>query len=116
MKPRSSPENPISLENACFPARRFPGLFNLPLSGSLYELFAQQYDVHPGEAVEQIEVVLAGEEEAALLRTAVGSPLLALRRVTYDPLGEPFEHSHDLFRADRTTITVHTPHTVTVHS
>jgi GntR family transcriptional regulator len=97
---------PISLENACFPARRFPGLFNLPLSGSLYELFADQYDVHPGEAVEQIEVVLAGEEEAALLRTAVGVPLLALRRITYDPLGEPFEHSHDLFRADRIRIVV----------
>jgi len=97
---------PISLENACFPARRFPGLCNRPLAGSLYELFAQEYDVRPGEAVEQIEVVLAGEEEGALLRTAVGAPLLALRRTTCDPAGEPFEYSHDLFRADRIRIVV----------
>ncbi|OHV32458.1 MULTISPECIES: GntR family transcriptional regulator [Pseudofrankia] len=97
---------PISLENACFPARRFPGLFNRPLSGSLYELFADEYGVRPGEAVEQIEVVVAGDEEAALLRTTVGAALLALQRTTYDPAGEPFEHSHDLFRADRIRIVV----------
>lgn len=97
---------PISLENACFPARRFPGLFNRPLGGSLYELFAEEYGVRPGEAVEQIEVVLAGDEEAALLRTEPGAPLLALERITRDPAGVPFEHSHDLLRADRIRIVV----------
>ncbi|MDT3442322.1 MULTISPECIES: GntR family transcriptional regulator [unclassified Pseudofrankia] len=97
---------PISLENACFPAYRFPGLFNRSLSGSLYELFADEYGVRPGEAVEQIEVVVAGDEEAALLRTPAGAALLALQRTTYDPAGEPFEYSHDLFRADRIRIVV----------
>ena len=97
---------PISLENACFPAYRFPGLFNRPLGGSLYELFAQEYGVRPGEAVEQIEVVLAGDEEAALLRTEPQAPLLALERTTFDAAGIPFEHSHDLFRADRIRIVV----------
>jgi GntR family transcriptional regulator len=97
---------PISLENACFPARRFPGLFNLPLGGSLYELFAEEYGIRPGEALEQIEVVLAGDEEAVLLRSAVGAPLLALDRTTRDQDGQPFEHSHDLFRADRIRILV----------
>jgi GntR family transcriptional regulator len=97
---------PISLENACFPAARFPGLFNQPLGGSLLELFAAEYGVRPGEAVEQIEVVLAGDEEAALLRTEPRAPLLALERMTCDPEGVPFEYSHDLFRADRIRVVV----------
>ncbi|MBL7626971.1 GntR family transcriptional regulator [Frankia nepalensis] len=97
---------PISLENACFPVSRFPGLFNQPLGGSLYELFAEEYGVRPGEALEQIEVVLAGDDEATLLRTTAGAPLLALDRTTYDSAGEPFEFSHDLFRADRIRILV----------
>jgi GntR family transcriptional regulator len=97
---------PISLENACFPARRFPGLFNRPLGGSLYEPFEREYGVRPGEALEQIEVVLADDEEAALLQTAPGAPLLALDRTTRDPEGVPFEYSRDLFRADRIRIVV----------
>jgi GntR family transcriptional regulator len=99
---------PISLENACFPARRFPGLFDRPLGGSLYELLAEEYGVRTGQAVEQIEVVLAGEQEAALLRTDVGAPLLSLDRTTRDLADAPFEHSHDLFRADRIRIVVRT--------
>jgi GntR family transcriptional regulator len=97
---------PISLENACFPAYRFPGLCNRPLGGSLLELFATDYAVHPGEAVEQIEVVLAGDDEAALLRTEPRAPLLAVERTTLDPEGVPFEYAHDLFRADRIRIVV----------
>lgn len=98
--------DPISLERARFPARRFPGLLELPLGGSLYELLAEHYGVRPREAVEQIEVVGAGEEEAAILRTNRRGSLLALTRTAFDDDGQPFEHSLDLFRADRTRLIV----------
>lgn len=98
--------SPMALECARFPACRFPGLLEQPLGGSLYELFAERYDIRPGEAVEQIEVIGAGDEDAALLRTAVGAPLLALDRTTCDLAGEPFEYSRDLLRADRIRIVV----------
>jgi GntR family transcriptional regulator len=101
---------PISLERARLPAGRFPGLLELPLGGSLYELLDVHYGVRPGTAVEHIEVVLAGADEADLLAVAVSAPLLSITRTTRTAAGEPFEHSHDLFRADRTTITVHTRH------
>ena len=107
---------PISLEHARLPAHRFPGLLELPLGGSLYELLETHYGVRPDEAVEHIEVVPAGRDEAAVLDVAVAAPLLSITRTTCAPGGEPFEHSHDLFRADRTTITVHTPHTVSVRT
>jgi GntR family transcriptional regulator len=51
----------------------------------------------------------AGQDEASILGTAPGAPLLAIRRTTRDSDGVLFEYSHDLFRADRTVITVRTP-------
>jgi GntR family transcriptional regulator len=99
---------PISLEHARLPAGRFPGLLELPLGGSLYELLDTHFGVRPDEAVEHIEVVAAGADEAAVLDVAEAAPLLSITRTTCDPGGEPFEYSHDLFRADRTSITVRT--------
>jgi GntR family transcriptional regulator len=99
---------PISLEHVWLPAERFPGLLDLPLGGSLYELLAQRYGATPEEAVERIEVVIAGVDEASILDVATGAPLLSITRTARDPHGVAFEHSHDLFRADRTTITVRT--------
>ena len=100
---------PISLEHVRLPAAFFPGLLDLPLGGSLYELLEEHYGTLPGEAVERIEVRSAAEDEAAILAVEPGSALLSITRTTKDSHGRVFEHSHDLFRADRTVITVRTP-------
>lgn len=100
---------PISLEHVRLPAERFPGLLDLPLGGSLYELLQEHYGTVPGEAVEHIEVVSAGEDEASILGVGTGAAMLSITRTTKDTDGVDFEYSHDLFRADRTVITVRTP-------
>lgn len=100
---------PISLEHVRLPAQLFPGLLDLPLGGSLYELLEEHYGTVPGEAVEHIEVVSAGEDEASILGVERGAALLSITRTTRDADGGHFEFSHDLFRADRTAITVRTP-------
>jgi len=100
--------SPISLEHVRLPASRFPGLLEHSLGGSLYELLAAHYDVHPAEAEERIEVAEATEDEAQILGLPPGAPLLSITRTTVDDAGVPIEHSHDLFRADRTRITVRT--------
>lgn len=102
---------PISLEHVRLPTERFPRLLELPLGGSLYDLLAEHYDTAPGEAEERIEVSRASADEASILATDEGAPLLSIRRTTRDTDGVVFEYSHDLFRADRTTITVRTPAT-----
>ena len=101
--------SPISLEHVRLPAERFPRLLDLPLGGSLYELLEEHYGTVPGEAEEHIEVVPAGEDQASILGTEPGAPLLSITRTTKDADGTVFEYSHDLFRADRTIISVRTP-------
>ena len=99
---------PISLENARLSAERFPGLLEQSLGGSLYELLETEFGVRPAEAEERIEVVAANEDEGLILGVPAGSPLLSITRTSVDGDGVPIEHSHDLFRADRTRITVRT--------
>jgi GntR family transcriptional regulator len=97
---------PISLERASLPAERFPGLLDRSLSGSLYELLQSEYELEPGEAEERIEVVTAGAAESRLLGVPRGAPLVAISRTAWGIDQVPFEHSHDLFRADRVRIVV----------
>lgn len=106
---RLADRSPISLEHVRLPAERFPQLLDLPLGGSLYDLLEERYDTVPGEAEEHIEVTPAGEDEASILDTNPGAPLLSITRTTRDREGVVFEFSHDLFRGDRTVITVRTP-------
>lgn len=101
--------SPFSLESAKFAAERFPGLLEMPLGGSIYELLEKQFDTVPADAEETIEVVSATDEEAALLSVDPKTPLLSITRTAFDSEGMPFEFSHDLFRADRTRITMRTP-------
>lgn len=98
--------SPISLERAQFPQRIFPDLLEKPLGGSLYELFEKEYGITPAESQENIEVVSATRDEAAMLDIAEGDPLIAVTRISYDGDALPIESSYDLFRADRTRITV----------
>lgn len=99
---------PISLEQAMLPAYLVDGLPERDLAGSLYELLDREYAIRPAEATERIEVVLASPQEASILEVATGQPLLAVRRTTRDTQGRIFEHSTDLFRADRTVMVVRT--------
>ena len=100
---------PISIEHAMLPADRFPGLLELPLGGSVYDLLSEHYQTHPSDAVEQIDVAIASQEQANLLEIQDGQPLLAITRTTRDQSGELIEFSHDLFRADRIRLVVRTP-------
>jgi GntR family transcriptional regulator len=99
---------PLSLERVRLPAEIFPGLLEMPLGGSIYELLDQHYGIKPDDVVEHLEVVDASAEEASLLGIAVRTPLLAITRTSSTAEGVAFEFSQDLFRADRTRVTFRT--------
>jgi GntR family transcriptional regulator len=99
---------PISLERARLPADLVPGLLELPLGESIYDLLERHYQIAPTDVVEHLEVVEAGHDQAALLEVAVRAPLLAITRTSTSADGVLFEYSEDLFRADRTCVTFRT--------
>jgi GntR family transcriptional regulator len=99
---------PISLEHAWLPVALFPGLLDFQLGGSLYGLLDEHFSIAPQETTERIEVIRSTSDDASILGIERGDPLLSITRVTRSADGTPFEHSHDLFRADRTRIVVHT--------
>lgn len=107
---------PISLEHATFPADLVPGLPERDLSGSIYELIDQTYGLRPSEALEHIEVAHASSLEASILGVEAGFPLLLITRRTQDAEGRTFEYSRDLFRSDRTRISVRIQGTPTTES
>jgi DNA-binding GntR family transcriptional regulator len=103
---RSANREPLAIEASCFPARLFPDLLEQRLTGSLYRLLARRYDRAPHTATEVLEAVCASAEHAALLRVEPGSPLMLIERTAYAVSGTAVEHARDVFRADRTRITV----------
>ena len=72
---------PISLEHAHAARRPLPGLLELPLGGSIYELLEEHYGAAPSEAVERIEV---GRPRRRTRRSSwacdAGAPLLSITR------------------------------------
>lgn len=103
---RLADEQPISLERARFPADRFAGLLDRSLAGSVYEILEADYGLRAGEAEERIEVIGATTAEARVLEIRAGAPLVAITRTARSSDGAAFEHSQDLFRADRVRIVV----------
>ena len=105
---RYSDGEPLALERSLFPAKRFPGLLECPLDGSLYDLLQRVFDVRFSRAIERLEPVVADRNEATLLGVKTGAPLLAVDRTAYGDDLTPVEWARDLFRGDRTRVVVET--------
>ena len=70
------------------------------LSGSLYSLL-REYGVEPKLAVHEVSLRFAAAEEAELLQTEQGAPLVCLHEVIYDQRGRPLHNSSQLIRGER---------------
>lgn len=91
---------PIAIENGWYSASLLPDLDKQDLSGSLYELIADEY----GLAIDGAEQTLWGESAdasmARLLDGPVHTPLLVFRRVA-SAAGTPVEYVVSRYRGDR---------------
>ena len=71
-------------------------LASMPLLGLL-----ERSGILVEEACQSIGATLAGPDVAEALALEIGSPLLSLTRVVWDPSGQGVEHLHALYRPDR---------------
>ena len=97
---RLADAEPIALEYGWYPKAPLPGLDRHDLTGSLYEIFAEVFDL-PVDAAEQ---TLWGETADATiarrLDAPLHTPLLVFRRVSSSG-GRPIEHVVSRYRGDR---------------
>lgn len=92
---------PMCFEREWFPADAFPGLAEMDVSGSLFELLMERYGHVMVHAEQQILATVLEPAEAAQLDAPVGSPALHTRRVSYGRGSEPAELAESVYRSDR---------------
>jgi GntR family transcriptional regulator len=97
---------PLTLEDSWIPSARFPGIEELDLRGSIYQLMSDLYDHAPVRVVESLEPVVAQAHSAELLGVAAGSPLMLVERTAFDADGVAVEYARDLHRGDRARFVV----------
>lgn len=98
---------PVAVVTSYLPARLFPDLDHVDLDNrSLYQVFERTYNRKLHWAEEVFGAVTAGSEEAAILETTPGAPLLIVKETTFDTQQIPIEHSISLLRGDRYTASV----------
>lgn len=92
--------HPIAMESGWYPHQPLPGLDRRDLTGSLYELFSNEY----GLAIDSAEQTLWGETTDAVLARRLDAPLhtplLVFRRVSRAG-SLPLEHVVSRYRGDR---------------
>ena len=105
---RTAQRRPLVLERSYFPSELFPDLLEQRLTGSLYSLLTRHYQQKPYVATENLEPVIAREEEAKLLEIEPGSALMLIERTAYTVAGQAVEYARDLFRPDRVRVSLRT--------
>jgi GntR family transcriptional regulator len=103
---RSIPDGPLSLITTFVPANiaRF-GKRELAQKPILVLL--EESGIHVGRAVQTISAQLADVHTAQHLEVAIGSALLAVKRVIFDRQNKPVMWLHGLYRPDRYEYVMH---------
>jgi GntR family transcriptional regulator len=92
---------PLALEDSWIPARRFPGLLDHEMRGSLYALMRDAYGLEPVRAIEHLEPALADAARADTLGIEPGAPLMLITRIAFAAGDVPVEFARDHHRGDR---------------
>jgi len=98
---RFANEVALSLENAFLPFFICPDIEKFDLTGSLYAILHDHYNITPERANQCIEAGFIDKKTARLLDVKVGTQALIIERVTYLSSGKPFEYVKSIYRGDK---------------
>jgi GntR family transcriptional regulator len=96
-------EQPVVLDDILLPGALFRGLTLERLQGfrgPMYRLFEAEFGVRMIRAEEKIRAVAADAEQAPLLGTVPGAPLLLVERLSFTYGDKPVELRRGLYRTD----------------
>lgn len=99
---RCSGDEPFYVEINYFAKEFVPGIMERDFSKESLRVFiSNAYQIHWSYAEQEIYSILADEELSNLLNISLGSPLLYIKRVSYDTNNTPREFVSTYYRADK---------------
>jgi GntR family transcriptional regulator len=105
---RSVGEEVMSLESSFYPYARFPALAEQDLTDrSIYAVLQELYGIIPVNAIQTVELSVAGAYEAETLGIREGTPVALSSRVSFADDGQPIEFTQVVHRGDRFRSVIH---------
>lgn len=92
---------PLAIETSYYPADTTPGLLDLPLDGSLWDVLGEHHGLHPARASATLEVITLDGSASGHLAVRAAAPGILLIRRTFDVDDRCIEFARDTYRADR---------------
>lgn len=102
---RTGNREPLALEASYFPASLCPELLENDLTGSMYELLHEKYDLEPVRLHQEVEVTQLDSSYAAKMGVRRDVMVLQVLRTAWHADGRPFEFARDIYRGDRLVFT-----------
>ena len=93
-------EVPFALMTNYFDVKTVPDIDKKLNLESLYSFLKEEYNIEFQNAEEIVEAIAANKEDAQKLNIEVGSPLLSLKRFSYDQHNKPIEYSNLIIKGD----------------
>ncbi len=97
---RFADQIPVAIEEVYLPAVNFSGLESLDLSGSLYRLIRESFQMEVVRLENRIAAVLPDKETKEELRISGNLPLLLIEGVKYGLDGSKLFFERDIYRSD----------------
>ena len=92
---------PLVLERSYLPYKEYKKILSMRLTGSLYQLLTEKFDVELHHSVQTFRAVALLARDAKLLEVPIGSPGIFLESTIYDSKNIPVEVLHALHRGEK---------------
>lgn len=106
---RTADSIPMSIETDSLRASLVPGLAEMDLSGSLYDILESSYGISLGRVRQTFNATTLEPEHAALLAVAPHSAALEVHHVAYATDQMAIHSSSSIYRGDRYSVTIDLP-------
>lgn len=103
---RFANDDPVAIETTKIPAAYVPGLNEVKLNDSFYDLLFREYGIRIVKAKTEISAVSLDENQAQLLDVPITQPCLELEMKDFDQTGRLIMVAHCLYRADKYKLSI----------
>jgi GntR family transcriptional regulator len=98
---RTGDDTPLIFEETYLPEDLFNGILKMDLTGSMYEIFTQTFNVELARCEQSIRAVNLNKRIAKLLDLKTNSAAIYMESVTYNDRSMPIEVLRAYFRGDK---------------